>query len=196
MFLRLKIKDKNMRKVMALLTALLLVLATGCLSGGRKEGGGVMSLEVGSVFHNGEYIPKKFTCDGEDVNPPIYIGNLSEKAKSLVIIVDDPDAPIGTFTHWIAWNIPPVGEIPEAIPKREKVSEPIPIVQGRNDFGKIGYGGPCPPRGHGVHHYHFKVYALDTELDLKPGATRKELEKAMEGHIIQWGEIMGLYERK
>ncbi|WP_297499174.1 YbhB/YbcL family Raf kinase inhibitor-like protein [Thermococcus sp.] len=155
-----------------------------------------MGLEVGSVFHNGEFIPKKFTCEGEDWNPPLYIGNISEKAKSLVVIVDDPDAPGGTFTHWIAWNIPPVGDIPEGLPKREVVEEPVYLVQGRNDFGRIGYNGPCPPRGHGVHRYHFKVYALDTELDLNPGATRKELEKTMEGHVIQWGEIVGLYERK
>ncbi|GAB6135613.1 YbhB/YbcL family Raf kinase inhibitor-like protein [Thermococcus prieurii] len=171
-----------------------LLIGSGCISGGGEKTTAPKTLEVGSVFHNGSYIPVKFTCDGEDINPPIFIGNISEKAKSLVIIVDDPDAPAGTFTHWIAWNIPPVGEIPEAVPKVGEVEKPIPMVQGRNDFGRIGYGGPCPPRG-SVHHYHFKVYALDTTLNLPPGATRKELEKAMEGHVIQWGELVGLYKR-
>ncbi len=155
-----------------------------------------MKLEVGSVFHDGGYIPKKFTCEGADINPPLYLAHIPNDAKSIVIIVDDPDAPIGTFTHWIAWNIPPVEEIPEGIPREGRVNEPVKMIQGRNDFGRIGYGGPCPPRGHGVHHYHFKVYALDTTLNLSPGAGRKELEKAMKGHVIQWTEIVGLYERK
>ncbi len=182
-----------MREMVPLIIALLLIGA-GCIGGGEKMSA-PKTLEVGSVFHNGGYIPAKFTCDGEDINPPIFIGNISERTKSLVIIVDDPDAPMGTFTHWIAWNIPPRGEIPEAVPKVGRVEKPIPMVQGRNDFGKIGYGGPCPPRGK-PHHYHFKVYALDTTLNLPPEATRKELEKAMEGHVIQWGELVGLYERK
>jgi len=171
-----------------------LLIGSGCIGGGGEKMTAPKTLEVGSVFHNGSYIPAKFTCDGEDINPPIFIGNISEKVKSLVIIVDDPDAPAGTFTHWIAWNIPPLGEIPEAVPKVGEVEKPIPMVQGRNDFGRIGYGGPCPPRG-SVHHYHFKVYALDTTLNLPQGVTRKELEKAMEGHVIQWGELVGLYKR-
>ena len=174
----------------------LLVIAGGCLNRGGVGMDDKKTLEVGSVFHDGGEIPRKFTCDGEDINPPIFVGNISPEAKSLVIIVDDPDAPAGTFTHWIAWNIPPRGEIPEAVPPEKVVENPVYMVQGVNDFGRIGYGGPCPPRGHGVHHYHFKVYALDTLLDLDPGASRKELEKAMEGHVIQWGEVVGLYERK
>ncbi|AEC52761.1 hypothetical protein PNA2_1846 [Pyrococcus sp. NA2] len=155
-----------------------------------------MSLRVSSTFENNEFIPAKYTCEGIDVNPPLKIEGLSDRAVSLVIIVDDPDAPGGTFTHWIAWNIPPVTEIPEGIPKEGVVERPIKMIQGRNDFGRIGYNGPCPPRGHGIHHYHFKIYVLDTKLDLKPGASRKELEKAMQGHIIQFGELVGLYERK
>lgn len=181
-----------MRWVISVVLALL-VLISGCIS----EGGGKMgakSLEVGSVFHDGETIPKEYTCDGNDINPPIYIGKLPEGTKSLVIIVDDPDAPAGTFTHWIAWDIPPTGEIPMGIPKRGEVKEPVHVIQGRNDFGRIGYNGPCPPRGK-PHHYHFKVYALDTELHLKAGAGRKDLEKAMEGHVLAWGEVVGLYER-
>ncbi|MCD6372783.1 MAG: YbhB/YbcL family Raf kinase inhibitor-like protein [Thermococcus sp.] len=168
----------------------------GCISSETPEGGEKMELEVGSVFHNGDFIPVEFTCDGENVNPPIFIGHIDQRVKSLVIIMDDPDAPAGTFTHWMAWNIPPLGEIPKGVPNQGIIESPIRMVQGKNDFGRIGYGGPCPPRGHGVHHYHFKVYALDTNLDLEPGAARKELERAMEGHVIQWGELVGLYERK
>ncbi len=179
-------------KGVSLLLAII-VLASGCIS--HSGGDERMKLEVGSVFHDGSYIPRKFTCDGEDINPPLYLAHIPGDAKSIVIIVDDPDAPIGTFTHWIAWNIPPIEEIPEGIPKRGTVDEPIKMIQGRNDFGRIGYGGPCPPRGK-AHHYHFRVYALDTTLSLPPGAGRKDLERAMKGHVIEWGELVGLYERK
>ncbi|HDH44978.1 MAG TPA: YbhB/YbcL family Raf kinase inhibitor-like protein [Thermococcus sp.] len=169
----------------------ILVLTAGCIGGGEK-----MDLKVSSVFGENEFIPSKYTCEGIDVSPPLRLEGLSDKAVSIAIIVDDPDAPIGTFTHWVAWNIPPTEEIPEDIPKEKVVETPIKVIQGRNDFGRIGYNGPCPPRGHGVHHYHFKVYVLDTTLDLKPGASKRELEKAMEGHVIQFGELVGLYERR
>ena len=169
----------------------ILVLTAGCIGGGEK-----MDLKVSSVFGENEFIPSKYTCEGIDVSPPLRLEGLSDKAVSIAIIVDDPDAPIGTFTHWVAWNIPPTEEIPEGIPKEKVVETPIKVIQGRNDFGRIGYNGPCPPREHGVHHYHFKVYVLDTTLDLKPGASKRELEKAMEGHVIQFGELVGLYERR
>jgi len=187
----------DMKKVFVVLFIVLALLTAGCTSHAGKGVNAMVpkTLKVSSVFRNGGYIPGKFTCDGEDVNPPIFIDNVSENAKSLVIIVDDPDAPGGTFTHWIAWNIPPVGEVPGGIAKEGIVEEPIHILQGVNDFGKIGYNGPCPPKGK-PHHYHFKIYALDITLDLKPGSSRKELERAMEGHIVQWGELVGLYERK
>ncbi len=181
-----------MRKISLIMV--LIVLLSGCIS--HQKGDEKMKLEVNSVFHEGSFIPKKYTCEGADINPPLYLAHIPSGAKSMAIIVDDPDAPIGTFTHWIAWNIPPTEQIPEGIPKIGNVSKPIRMIQGRNDFGRIGYGGPCPPRGHGVHHYHFKVYILDTTLNLPPGASRKELERAMKGHIIQWGELVGLYERK
>ncbi|NJE42324.1 YbhB/YbcL family Raf kinase inhibitor-like protein [Thermococcus sp. GR6] len=154
------------------------------------------TFEIGSIFHDGKFIPVEFTCDGENLNPPIFIGYIDPKAESVAIIVDDPDAPDGTFTHWVAWNIPPLGEIPRGIPSRGNVEQPIHVMQGMNDFGKIGYGGPCPPKGHGIHHYHFKVYILDRKLNLNPGVSRKELEKSMDGHVIQCGELVGLYERK
>jgi len=166
-------------------------LVAGCLEGGEK-----MSLKVSSVFGENEFIPSKYACEGADISPPLKLSRLSDEAVTMAIIVDDPDAPIGIFTHWVAWNIPPTSEIPEDIPKEKVIETPIKMVQGRNDFGRIGYNGPCPPRGHGVHHYHFKVYVLDTTLNLKPGATKKDLERAMEGHIIQFGELVGLYERR
>ena len=165
------------------------------LSGCNEKGGIKMNLEVSSVFKENERIPKVYTCEGQDINPPLKFKGLSSEAKSIAIIVDDPDAPIGTFVHWVAWNIPPISEIPEGLPKKEEITSPVEMVQGKNDFGRIGYNGPCPPRGHGVHHYHFKVYVLDTKLNLKPGSKKRDLEKAMKGHIIQQGELIGIYER-
>nr|WP_237710108.1 YbhB/YbcL family Raf kinase inhibitor-like protein [Pyrococcus sp. ST04] len=153
-------------------------------------------MKVSSVFEENGIIPKKYTCEGADINPPLRIENIPENAKTLAIIVEDPDAPGGTFIHWVAWNIPVTTEIPEGIPKEAVVEKPIHMIQGINDFGRVGYNGPCPPRSHGVHHYHFKIYALDTELSLKPGSTKKELEKAMKGHILAEAELVGIYERK
>ncbi len=180
----------SMRKVhIVLLAATLLIF--GCTGQESMEKG---TLSVTTSFKNGGEIPKKYTCDGMNINPPLVIGGVSEKAKSLVIIADDPDAPMGTFTHWIAWNIPVTDRIPEGVPKAGAVNKPVRMVQGINDFGKIGYDGPCPPRGE-KHRYFFRIYALDTMLDLEPGAGRKELELAMKGHVIQYGEIMGIYRR-
>lgn len=130
-----------MKSLIPIVLATLVILGMGCIGGGEEK----MSLKVSSVFGNNEFIPAKYTCEGVDINPPLKIEGLSDNVKSLVIIVDDPDAPMGTFTHWIAWNIPPVTEIPEGIPKQGEVDKPIHIIQGRNDFGRIGYNGPCPP---------------------------------------------------
>jgi Raf kinase inhibitor-like YbhB/YbcL family protein len=139
------------------------------------------------VFHQGGDIPAKFTCDGGDTSPPLQISGIPSGAKSLVLIADDPDAPSGVFTHWLVWNIPPQtnslaeGKAPKG-------------VQGTNDFGKSGYGSPCPPSG--AHRYYFKVFALDRELALPPGAKRGQLEAALKGHVIGQGELMGRYARK
>jgi Raf kinase inhibitor-like YbhB/YbcL family protein len=138
-----------------------------------------------SAFVANGSIPEKYTCNGTNVNPPLEFEGIPEEAESLVLIVDDPDAPMKTFTHWIVWNIEPVAKIEE---------DSIPGVEGRNDFKKIGYGGPCPPSG--THRYFFRVYALDRQLELKAGAGRKELEKEMVGHIIAEGELMGKYSKK
>jgi len=139
------------------------------------------------VFKEGEFIPKKYTCDGEDINPPLKISNVPKEAKSLVLIVDDPDAPGGRWVHWTVWNIDP---------KIEEIAEnsvPEGGVEGVTDFGRPGWGGPCPPSG--VHRYFFKLYALDKKLDLKASATIKELEEAMKEHIIADATLMGKYGR-
>jgi len=140
------------------------------------------------VFSNNELIPKKYTCDGEDVNPPLKISEVPEEAKSLVLIVDDPDAPMGTWVHWTVWNIDPkTVEIPEN-------SVPEGAVEGITDFGKPGYGGPCPPSG--THRYFFKLYALDTTLDLDSNAKKTDIEKAMKDHILEKAELVGVYSRQ
>lgn len=141
-----------------------------------------------AAFQDNGNIPTKFTCDGADVNPALHLEITPVEAKSLVLIVDDPDAPSGLFTHWIVWNIDP---------KTSGVAEsaaPRSGVQGTNDFGKSGYGGPCPPSG--THRYYFKIFALDRTLDLKSNAKRAELDAAMRGHVIAQGELMGRYSRK
>ena len=137
------------------------------------------------AFEHNQMIPKKFTCQGNDVNPELNIAGIPAEAKSLVLIVDDPDAPIGTWVHWVVFNIP------SATTKIKENS--IPGMQGYNDFGRNNYGGPCPPSG--THRYFFKLYALDTELDLKEGIKKQELEKAMEGHILVKTELIGLYKK-
>jgi len=140
-----------------------------------------------SAFHEGGNIPSKFTCDVSDTSPPLQIAGVPSGAKSLVLIVDDPDAPGGLFTHWLAWNIPPqTGSIAEgSAPKG---------AQGANDFGKSGYRGPCPPPG--THRYSFKIFALDRELELGSGAKRSQVDAAMKGHVIAQGELVGRYARK
>jgi Raf kinase inhibitor-like YbhB/YbcL family protein len=149
--------------------------------------GGAKMKITSPAFQEGANIPSKFTCDGSDTSPPLQIADVPSGAKSLALIVDDPDAPSGLFTHWMVWNIPTqAGAIGEgSTPKG---------VQGTNDFGKSGYGGPCPPSG--AHRYYFKVFALDRELDLPSGAKRHQLDVAMKGHIAAQGELMGRYSRK
>ncbi|MGA9187915.1 MAG: YbhB/YbcL family Raf kinase inhibitor-like protein [Methanosarcina sp.] len=137
-----------------------------------------------SAFEANRTIPRKYTCDGKNLNPPLELEGIPEEAESLVLIIDDPDAPMKIFTHWIVWNIEPVAKIEE---------DSIPGVEGMNDFRKIGYGGPCPSSG--THRYFFRVYALDRKLELKAGAGRKELESEMIGHIIAEGELIGKYSR-
>jgi len=140
-----------------------------------------------SAFENNQSIPKKYTCQGDNVNPPLEFSDIPKKAKSLALIVDDPDAPMGTWTHWTVWDIRP-----DAGGVREN-SVPENSVSGLNDSGKSGYQGPCPPSG--THRYFFKLYALDKDLDLKSSTSKADLEKAMSGHIIGHGELVGLYKK-
>ncbi len=140
-----------------------------------------------SAFENNQQIPLKYTCDGQDINPPLEISEVPKETKSLVLIVDDPDAPMGTWVHWLVWNIDP------SIAKIEENSMPQGAVQGQNSFGKAPYGGPCPPSG--THRYFFKVYALDIKLELDSSADKNALESAMEGHILDKAELIGLYQR-
>ena len=139
------------------------------------------------AFMEGGIIPAKYTCDGKDVSPPLAIDGVGSSAKSLVLIVDDPDAPAGTWTHWLVWNIEPgVTDILED-------SVPEGAVSGRNDFGKTKYGGPCPPLG--IHRYFFKIFALDILIDLPEGTTRGKLEAAMKDHVVAQGHIMATYSK-
>jgi Raf kinase inhibitor-like YbhB/YbcL family protein len=153
-----------------------------------------MSFEISSTaFPDGGMIPKKFTCDGADVSPPLSWTPAPAGTQSFALIMDDPDAPVGTWVHWVRYNLPAnTRELPEGVEKQEQLAGGA--TQGRNDFRRIGYGGPCPPLGK-PHRYYFKLYALDTELTLKTGATKPELERAMKSHILGKTELMGRYGR-
>jgi len=152
-----------------------------------------MELKVTSpAFKNGDMIPKKYTCDGEEVSPPLEWSGIPTGTKSIALISDDPDAPMGTWVHWVIFNMSPDTKgLPEGVGHEKILASGA--VQGINDSREIGYGGPCPPSG--THRYYFKAYALDKMLDLTPGITKKDLLKAIEGHILAQGELMGKYKR-
>ena len=153
-----------------------------------------MALKLTSTaFPSGGDIPAKYTCDGADVSSALSWSGAPEGTKSFALIVDDPDAPSGTFTHWVLYAIPAsTTRLPEGVPKTEQTDVGR---QGRNSFGRNGYAGPCPPPGK-PHRYFFKLFALDTELNLNPGASRADLERAIKGHILEQSEWMGRYQRK
>lgn len=153
-----------------------------------------MSIEVTSTaFPQGMTIPKQYTGDGEDQSPPLGWSEPPAGAKSISLICDDPDAPRGTWIHWVLFNLPPqTRDLEEGIPTTATLSSGA--KQGRNDFGNIGYGGPAPPKGK-AHRYFFKLYALGVTLDLPSGATKAQLEHAMNGHILAEGHLMGTYQR-
>jgi len=159
-------------------------------------------------FRNGQPIPAKHSCEGENASPALNWEGVPAGTKSFALICDDPDAPGGSWVHWVIYDIPAnTVSLPENIQKRDAM-EAVGSMSGRdnaklpgakqgvNDFGKVGYGGPCPPRRHGAHHYHFRLYALDAELNLTPRVTRKQLEAAMKGHIIAEGELVGTFVRE
>ncbi len=147
-----------------------------------------------SAFEQGHTIPARHTCDGEDVSPPLRWEHVPSNAISLALICDDPDAPAGTWTHWLIYDIPPeIDTLAEGIPADEML--PFGARQGQNSFGRIGYGGPCPPRG-SSHRYFFTLYALDTRLDLPPGASKQAVQAALDGHVVGEGQLMGVYQRR
>ena len=153
-----------------------------------------MTIQVtSSAFGDGERIPAKFTCDREDISPPLRWSGVPEGTQSLALIMDDPDAPVGTWVHWVLYDL---SSALTALPEGLATSPTLPGigVQGVNDFRRSGYGGPCPPRG-SEHRYFFKLYALDAALNLGPGKTKPEVEKAMRGHILAQGQLMGRYGR-
>lgn len=140
-----------------------------------------------SAFDEGQPIPERFSCDGDNVSPPLDWGSVPEGTRSLALVLHDPDAPSGDFTHWVGWNIDPgTAGLEEGAHA---------TVEGANGFGENGYGGPCPPPGHGAHRYFHELFALDIELDLEEGASREQLEDAIEGHVLEGAELIGTYER-
>ena len=164
------------------LLLLLAIILTGCAK--EVEQMGELKL-TSAAFENDAEMPSRYTCQGENVNPGLEISGIPEKAKSLALIVDDPDAPMGTWVHWVVWNIKPADRIKE---------NSVPGEQGINDFGKHDYGGPCPPSG--THRYFFKLYALDTELSLPGSSKKSDVEKAMKGHVLAQTQLIGLYKKR
>jgi Raf kinase inhibitor-like YbhB/YbcL family protein len=147
---------------------------------------------ISTAFKEGQPIPRPYTCDGVNISPPLEWTGVPKQAKTIAIIADDPDAPSGTWVHWVLYNVPAenIGLV-ENVPATDSLK--AGGYQGKTDFGKVGYGGPCPPSG--THRYFFKIYAVDSELPLKAGATKADLEKAMQDHVVAQGQLMGTYSR-
>jgi hypothetical protein len=183
----------------ARLNVLFVTAMPGCLvMAGRADNPNskkIMNLQITSTaFSEGQSIPQKYTGQGSDISPPLAWTNSPEKTKGFALIMDDPDAPMGTWVHWVLYDLPAnTSKLPEDVAKTEIISNGA--KQGMNTWPRLGYGGPCPPPGK-PHRYFFKLYALDTMLDLKPGLTKKDLLKAMEGHVLAEGQLMGTYQRK
>ena len=173
------------------LAGTLLVLLMPSISTGQQASG---KLELKTTaFQPGGGIPKQFTCDGSDASPALSWSNPPAGTGSFALIVDDPDAPVGTFVHWVVYNLPPATrQLPERVPAKPEIRGGG--LQGVNDFPKTGYGGPCPPPGK-PHRYFFRLYALDSKLDLKAGASRAEVDMGMKGHVLAQAELMGTYGR-
>ena len=174
-------KFMNLKKMMILIIILLTIISTGCINEEKCQG--KMKI-LSSAFENNNEIPGKYTCDGDDISPPLDFQDIPNDTVSLVIIMDDIDA--NNFVHWLIWNIP-------SNISGFKENGDLTYPQGRNNFGYIGYGGPCPPSG--IHHYRFTLYAIDIMLNLQDDATKQELEEAMSGHILEKAELIGLYGR-
>jgi Raf kinase inhibitor-like YbhB/YbcL family protein len=189
-----------MSKVFCIFLFIPQILLYGCE---KKENPGIteekkeaekMTIKITSpAFEQGGMIPSKYTADGQNVSPPLKWEAVPEGTASIALICDDPDAPVGVWVHWVMWNMPPdTKELSENVPTDTKL--PDGAIQGITDFRRHGYGGPAPPSG--THRYFFKIYALDTKLDLPESSTKADLVKAMEGHILAEGELMGKYKRQ
>lgn len=183
-----------MKSVCVVCAFAFLCLCGHCNIMGKDKGDNKMSIKItSSAFKRESMIPARFTCDGEDISPPLQWENLPQGTQTLAIIADDPDAPMGTFVHWVLYNLPAdVNELAEAVPAREMLENGA--IQGKTDFGRVGYGGPCPPSG--THRYFFKIYALDKKVDIVGNADKSRLIIAMQGHILGQGELMGKYKRQ
>jgi Raf kinase inhibitor-like YbhB/YbcL family protein len=184
-------------RVLAFLWIALVFSASSCTSSppiSNNQGEGTMSIHLTSErFSDGGTIPRQYTCDGENLSPPLSWTGVPDETQSLALIVDDPDAPSGTWVHWVIFNLPAdLSALPEGVTM--VANSPDLGTQGNNDFRKSGYGGPCPPAGT-AHRYFFKLYALDTRLSLASGATKADLEKAMQGHVLDKGQLIGKYGR-
>lgn len=178
-----------------IISSIIIVICLICSSRASAAGevDDTMKISVTSIaFKEGEMIPRKYTCDGDEVSPPLAWSGIPADTKSIALIADDPDAPRGDWVHWLMINIPPdVKGLPENIVPKETLENGA--TQGKNDGGGFGYGSPCPPSG--THRYYFKIYALDTKLNIGSALTKKSLLKAMEGHILAEGRLMGRYKR-
>ena len=181
--------------VFLLLATVLLVLTTGgCGAAPSPESEGTVSLNLASTaFGQGEPIPINFSCDGSDISPPLQWDAPPAGTQSFALIVDDPDAPVGTWVHWVLYDLPAESrDLPEAVPPDAEL--PAGGLHGQNSWKRLGYGGPCPPSG--THRYFFKLYTLDIALGLESGAAAEQVRKAMGGHVLAEGELMGTYSRQ
>jgi len=173
--------------------SLTLVMSSSIETPTVMSGGLKMTIKItSSAFTEGSMIPKRYTCDAKDVSPDLTWSGVPEGTISLALICDDPDAPMGTWVHWVLFNLPPdITDLHAEIPPEKTLKNGA--RHGKNDFGKFGYGGPCPPSG--THRYFFKLYALDTVINLESGITKAQLLEAIEGHILAEGQLMGKYKR-
>lgn len=186
----------NLFRILVLLVVpcFVTMLLASCGAGEQPREEGEVALSITSTaFQEGDKIPDKYTCQGQDISPPLAWSEPPEGTQSFVLIMDDTDAPGGVFTHWVMFNIPPNScGLPEAVPTEAQLSDRT--IQGKNDFGRIGYGGPCPPTGR-AHHYRFTLYALEKSSDLKAGVSKKQVLDAMQGYVLAQGELTGVYQR-
>src|SRR6266481_1714584 len=187
-------ETKRRRAVLIVACGVLPLAMTLASQAAESTNKGAISL-TSSAFSEGAAIPEEYTCQGKDISPPLKWSGVPSGTKSLALIMDDPDAPMGTWVHWMLYDLAPsMTELPEGLSAKEHIAAGSG-KEGLNDFKRLGYGGPCPPAGK-PHRYFFKLYALDTMLELKPGAKKKDLERAMEKHILSQGQLMATYKRK